>query len=84
MSAYVALYLHCAICSRKQAEGLLSGAAWGRVELPAGSTVDHPAGKGSAACACPTCVGQYADWQSRTMASLGLSGGFGQPLAAPA
>lgn len=77
------LYLHCAICSRKQAEGLLSGAAWGRVELPADASVDHPAVKGSAACACPTCVGEYADWQSRTMTALGLSGGFRQPMSAP-
>ncbi len=80
----MALYLHCAICSRKQAEGLLSGAAWGRVELPPGSTVDHPAVRGSSARACPTCVGQYPDWQDRALTSLGLTGGLGQPLSASA
>ena len=80
----MALYLHCAICSRKQAEGLLSGAAWKRIELPAGTEVDHPSVKGSAARACPTCVVQYDDWQSRTMKALGLSGGFGQPMSASA
>jgi hypothetical protein len=80
----VALYLHCAICSRKQAEGLLSGAAWGRVELPDGAAVDHPSVKGSAACACPTCVGEHADWQSRALTSLGLAGGYGPALPATA
>jgi hypothetical protein len=79
------LYLHCAICSRKQAEGLLSGAAWGKVELPTGTAVDHPSVKGSAARACPTCVAQFSDWQDRAMTSLGLSGGgFGPPQPATA
>jgi len=78
------LYLQCAICSRKQAEGLLSGAAWGKVELPVGTTVDHPSVKGSSARTCPTCMGQYPDWQSRAMTSLGLAGGFGQALPASA
>jgi hypothetical protein len=76
------LYLHCVICSRKQANGLLSGAAWGRIELPPGSHVDHPSVRDSFARACPTCIGQYADWQYRGLNSLGL--GDGQPLPASA
>ena len=31
------LYLVCAVCSRRQADGLISGAAWGRAELPPGA-----------------------------------------------
>ena len=41
------LYLVCAICDRRQADGLLSGAAWGRAELPPGATIQHPAVKGT-------------------------------------
>lgn len=67
------LYLHCAICSRKQAEGLLSGAAWGRVEVPAQASVDHPALSGTTLRACPTCIGRHPDWQSRLLAALGLA-----------
>jgi hypothetical protein len=73
----VALYLHCVICGRKQANGIVSGAAWGRVELPAGASVVHPSVNGSTARACPTCMGQYPDWQDRAYSSLGLPGGAG-------
>ena len=73
----MALYLHCVICSRKQADGIVSGAAWGRIELPAGATVQHPSVNGSTARACPTCMGQYPDWQDRAYSSLGVSGGAG-------
>ena len=72
----MALYLHCAIWSRKQADGLLSGAAWARLELPVGAGVDHPSVKGSTARACPTCIGKYPDWQSRVLSRLGFSSGF--------
>jgi hypothetical protein len=78
------LYLHCVICSRKQTDGLLSGAAWRRLELPAGTTLDHPSVKGSTARACPSCVGQYSDWQDRAFSSLGLVGGYGSSLPASA
>ena len=78
------LYLVCAICDRRQADGLISGAAWGRIELPSGSAVDHPAVKGSTLLACPNCVGQHSDWQDRAQASVGLGGGFGSPLPASA
>ncbi len=73
------LYLRCAICSRQQAEGLISGAGWGRLELPHGADVEHPALNGSTMRACPTCIGQHPDWQNRLLTSLeiGPSSGFG-------
>jgi hypothetical protein len=66
------LYLRCAICSRQQADGLISGAAWGRLELPPGAEVDHPALKGSAFRVCPTCIQRHSDWQQSLLESLGL------------
>ena len=67
------LYLHCVICSRKQADGLISGAAWGRLELPAGVQVDHPGLNGSTLRACPSCMSENPDWQSSVLRSLGYS-----------
>jgi hypothetical protein len=67
------LYLLCVVCSRQQADGLISGAAWGRLELPAGAVVEHPALKGSMFRCCPTCVERHPNWQSDLLASLGLS-----------
>lgn len=67
------LYLHCAVCDRKQADGLISGAAWGRVEVGPGVADNHPALKGTALRVCPTCVQRHPDWQSRILASLGLA-----------
>jgi hypothetical protein len=61
------------ICSRKQANGIVSGAAWGRVELPAGSSVEHPSVNGATARTCPTCMTDYPDWETRALGSLGLS-----------
>ena len=78
------LYLVCAICDRRQADGLISGAAWGRVELPSDSAVEHPAVKGSTVLTCPSCVGEHADWQDQARASVGYGGGFGSPLPASA
>jgi hypothetical protein len=71
------LYLRCVICSRQQAEGLISGAAWGRLELPDHAAVEHPALVGSTLRACPSCSSD-PDWQHRVLASLGFghSGGF--------
>jgi hypothetical protein len=66
------LYLRCVICDRQQADGLLSGAAWGRLELPAGAEVEHPALKGSAFRACPTCMQRHPKWQNELLVSLGL------------
>lgn len=70
------LYLHCVICSRKQADGLISGAAWGRLELPPEVEVDHPALNGSTLRACPTCVNRHADWQKRMLSVLGIAVGL--------
>ena len=67
------LYLHCVICSRKQADGLISGAAWGRLELPAGAQIDHPGLNGSTLRACPSCMSENPDWQSSVLSSLGFS-----------
>ena len=80
----MALYLHCVICSRKQADGLISGMAWARIELPDGSSTDHPGVRGATARACPTCIGQYSDWESRALQSLGIDDGFDPPLSASA
>jgi hypothetical protein len=54
----MALYLHCGLCGRKQADGLLSRAAWGMVEN-VGGRVAH---------ACPSCKTAHADWQQQLQA----------------
>lgn len=46
------IYLHCILCSRKQAHGLLSSAAWGRTPLPTCVRVDHPAVRDASICTC--------------------------------
>ena len=76
------LYLVCAVCSRRQADGLISGAAWGRVELPMGAEIEHPALKGSHFRCCPSCVERPPDWQDDLFASLGLTAYGGQHAAA--
>ena len=78
------LYLRCVICSRQQAEGLISGAAWGRLELPADAVVHHPAVRGSTARACPSCVSGHSDWQQHVLATLGFSSNSGFSLRADA
>lgn len=75
------LYLVCAVCSRRQADGLISGAAWGRLELADDVQVEHPALKGSLFRCCPSCVQRHPAWQDELLASLGLSGS-GPPRAA--
>jgi len=55
---------------------MISGAGWGRLELPTGAQVEHPALKGSTLRACPTCCSGNPDWQNRVLASLGLAPGF--------
>jgi hypothetical protein len=74
------LYLRCVICSRQQAEGLLSGAAWGRLELPADAVVRHPAVKDATARACPACVSAHPNWQERVLATLGFGGHAGHSV----
>jgi hypothetical protein len=49
------LYLLCGLCSRQQADGLLSRGYWGHLEVNGGTTLR----------ACPTCKEQHADWESR-------------------
>jgi hypothetical protein len=71
------LYLRCVICSRQQAEGLISGAAWGRLEVPADAAVDHPALVGSTIRACPSCCSEHPDWQHRVLASFGIGSNAG-------
>ncbi len=73
------LYLHCAICDRKQADGLISGAAWGRYEVDTKVVGDHPALHGTSLRVCPTCVGRHPDWQKRIAAALGLGSGASGP-----
>jgi hypothetical protein len=77
------LYLRCAFCSRQQAEGILSGAAWGRLELPQGAEIEHPALRGTELRACPSCTQRHPDWQAQLLASLGL-GPAGDGIAASA
>jgi hypothetical protein len=54
------LLMHCGICGRKQAEGLLSKGAWGHVEIAVGHTLR----------ACPTCKADYLDWEQRLRVSV--------------
>ncbi len=68
------LYLHCVLCSRKQAEGLLSGAAWETLALPPGVAVEHPAVHGSTVRACPVCVARHRNWHGAALAALGVAG----------
>jgi hypothetical protein len=68
------LYLVCAICSRRQADGLLSGAAWGRLELPPGTTIEHPAVKGTTVLSCPSCVNGDTRWRETVLLAIGLRG----------
>jgi hypothetical protein len=71
------LYLHCVICSRKQADGIISGAAWGRLELPPDTAIEHPGLNGSTLRACPTCIDRQPDWQEHVLVALGLGAGTG-------
>jgi hypothetical protein len=76
------LYLHCAICDRKQAEGLLSGAAWGRYEVDPGALREHPSLRGTSLRVCPTCVGRHPDWRAELARALGLGSADGPALEA--
>ena len=55
------LNLHCGLCGRQQANGLLSSAAWGRLDLPSDLTLR----------ACPNCRNTYPDWESRLLSGAG-------------
>lgn len=65
------LYLHCAICGRKQAGGLLSASGWQLAPLPGNVAVEHPAVDNASVRACPTCIGRDADWAEAARASVG-------------
>ncbi|MDH4103518.1 MAG: hypothetical protein OEW52_08860 [Thermoleophilia bacterium] len=67
------LYLRCASCSRQQADGLISGATWGRLELPHGAEIEHPALKGSMFRVCPACMERHPDWEASLLESFGLT-----------
>jgi hypothetical protein len=49
------LYLHCGLCGRKQADGLLSRGHWGHVVVTDGRGLS----------ACPTCREHDPDWAER-------------------
>ena len=53
------LYLHCALCGRKQADGLLSRGYWGHIDVGQGTTVR----------ACPACKERHPDWDVRLRAT---------------
>lgn len=62
------LYLHCGLCGRKQADGLLSRGSWGHLETG-----------GTALRACPTCK-LSTDWETRLLATLpGAAPSLDQP-----
>jgi hypothetical protein len=52
------LNLHCELCGREQANGLLSGAAWGKVELSPDLILR----------ACPNCRSTEPDWETQLRA----------------
>jgi hypothetical protein len=72
----MALYLHCVICSRKQADGLISGAAWARLEVPAEAAAGHPGLEGTTLRACPSCTESNPDWTEGVWRSLGFAEPF--------
>ncbi len=76
------LYLHCALCNRKQANGLLSGAAWGRLALSTDTAIDHPGLEGAELRVCPTCIDRHPNWSAELLESLGVEGDRdGLPIA---
>ena len=68
----MALYLHCVICSRKQADGLIGGGV-GRLELPWECTPTIPGSTDGRCAPCPSCMSENPDWQSSVLSSLELS-----------
>ena len=69
------LFLHCGLCGRKQADGLISRGYWGQLET----------GNGAPLRACPTCKVTHADWEERLRVALGggstASAGYGGTTA---
>jgi hypothetical protein len=56
----MSLLLHCTLCGRKQADGLLSRNAWGHLSLEDGNVLR----------ACSSCKGRYSDWDIRLRATV--------------
>lgn len=54
------LFLHCTLCGRKQADGLLSRNAWGHLPLDDGTVLR----------ACSSCKGERSDWEIRLRATV--------------
>ena len=54
------LYLHCGLCGRQQADGLLSRGYWGHLEISTEQTLR----------ACPTCKEQHRDWEERLRVTI--------------
>jgi hypothetical protein len=75
------LDLHCVVCGRRQADGLISGAAWGRFEIPEEIASAHPGIDGTLLRACPSCVSDAPDWQTRVSSSLGIAPAAAQAQA---
>jgi hypothetical protein len=67
------LYLVCAICGRRQADGLISGAAWARMELPPGAAIEHPAVRGTTLLTCPSCVAGDPAWERNALNAVGVT-----------
>ena len=66
------LFLHCSLCGRRQADGLLSRAAWGEVQTPGGPLR-----------ACPTCRAKAPDWETRLAAAGANGAGVSRPAGTP-
>ena len=70
------LYLECRLCGRKQADGLISRAAWGYVSVEAGRFA-------GVVSACPGCKSRHPDWEERLRATaVARSGGDSRGAAA--
>jgi len=54
------IYLECGLCGRKQADGLLSRAAWGHLDVGGGRVLQ----------ACRGCKELHHDWADRLRALL--------------
>jgi hypothetical protein len=64
------LFMTCALCGKRQAEGLLSRGAWGHFEVSEGHFLR----------ACPRCKAQYVDWEQRVQASVAGDTPFGHRI----
>ena len=58
------LFLHCELCGRRQADGLLSRGYWGHLDIANGHTLR----------ACGDCKNAHADWEDRLRATLSAPG----------